>query len=65
MVLMRMPCSTTLKMAKNSSENTTKLKYLGMMLTNQNHIYGEINSRLNVGNACYHAVHNFVFLYAI
>jgi len=32
--------------------------YLGRTLTNQNFMDGEIMSRLNSGNACFHLVHN-------
>jgi hypothetical protein len=35
-----------------------KFKYLGKTVTNQNYIYEEIKSRLDSGNACYHAVNN-------
>jgi hypothetical protein len=33
-----------------------KFKYLEKTVTNQNFIQEEINSRLNLGNACYHSV---------
>jgi hypothetical protein len=49
-----------IKVAYKSFENVTKFKYLGMMLTNQNCICQEIKSRLNSGNACYHAVQNLL-----
>jgi hypothetical protein len=31
-----------------------------MTLTNQNCVHGEIKSKLNLGNACYHAVQNLL-----
>jgi hypothetical protein len=37
-----------------------KFKYLGSTLTDQNCIQEEIRSRLNSGNACYHAVQNLL-----
>jgi hypothetical protein len=37
-----------------------KFKYLGSALTGQNCIQEEIRSRLNSGNACYHAVQIFL-----
>jgi hypothetical protein len=37
-----------------------KFKYLRSTLTDQNCIHEEIRSRLNSGNACYHAVQNLL-----
>jgi hypothetical protein len=37
-----------------------KYMYLGSTLTDQNCIHKEIRSRLNSGNACYHAVQNLL-----
>ena len=42
----------------SSTERVDEFKYLGTTLTNQNSIQEEINSRLKLGNACYHSVQN-------
>jgi hypothetical protein len=37
-----------------------RFRYLGTTLTDQNHMHGEINNRLNSGNACYHSVQSLL-----
>jgi hypothetical protein len=45
-----------IKVVNRSLKNAAKFKYLGMMVTNKNHINEEIKSRLHMGFACHHAV---------
>jgi hypothetical protein len=52
--------SNYLKVANKSFEKVAKFKYLGAILTGPNCIHEEIRSRLNSGNACYHAVQNLL-----
>jgi hypothetical protein len=49
-----------IRIANESFENMTKLKYLGMTLKNQNDIQDEIKITLNSGSACYYSVQNLL-----
>jgi hypothetical protein len=49
-----------MRAANRDFENVTQFKYLRMAVTIQNFIQGEIKSRLNSGNACYHSVQNLL-----
>ena len=46
-----------MKNDNSSFERVEEFKRLEANLTNQNSIQEEIKSRLNLGNACYHSVH--------
>jgi hypothetical protein len=48
--------SNYIRVANKSFEKAAKFKYLGSTLTDQSFIHEEIRTRLNSGNACYHAV---------
>jgi hypothetical protein len=45
-----------MRINNESFDNVAKFKYLGMTLTNENDIYDESKSRLNLRNGCYHSV---------
>jgi hypothetical protein len=48
------------KIANRSFENVSQFIHLGIAVTIQNLIQGEIKRRLNSGNACYHSVQNLL-----
>jgi hypothetical protein len=50
----------SMKIAKRFIEDVAKYRYLGATLTGQNCMHGEIKSRLNSGNACYHSVQSLL-----
>jgi hypothetical protein len=52
----------SMKIVNRSFEDVAKFKYLGSMLTDQNCMHEEINSRLNSGNGCYHLVQSLLSL---
>ena len=49
-----------MKVDNSSIERVEEFKYLGTTLTNQNSVQEEIESRLKLGNACYHWVQNLL-----
>jgi hypothetical protein len=50
----------SIKIANRSFEVVAKFRYLGATLTEQNCMHGEINSRLNSGNVCYHSIQSLL-----
>jgi hypothetical protein len=49
----------------NAFRGVAEFKYFGIMVVNQNHIYGEIRNRLNVGYFFCCLVQNPVFPFAV
>jgi hypothetical protein len=49
-----------IKIPNSTFQNVAQFKYLNMTVTHQNLIHEKIMSRLNLGNACYHSVHNLL-----
>jgi hypothetical protein len=49
-----------IRIANGLFENVAKFKCLGMMLINHKDIHDEIKSRLNLGNARYYSIQNFL-----
>jgi hypothetical protein len=45
-----------INLANRSFINIARLRYMGMIVTNQNLIQKEIKSRLSLANACYHLI---------
>jgi hypothetical protein len=54
-----------IKIANRCFENVAQLRYLRMIVTNQNMIQEEIKRRLNLDNVCYHLVQNLLFSYVM
>jgi hypothetical protein len=48
------------KIADRCFENVAQFRCLGTTITKQNLIQEEIKWKLNLGNACYHSVQNFL-----
>jgi hypothetical protein len=46
--------------ANESVETVAKFRYVGRILTYQNYIYMEINSKLRLRHACYRSVQNLL-----
>jgi hypothetical protein len=50
----------SIKIANRFFEDVAKFIFLGITLTDQNCMHEEIESRLNLGNACYHSVQSLL-----
>jgi hypothetical protein len=63
MIMFRHPNSgqnQNIRIANEPFENVAKFIYLGTTRTDQNDIHDDINSRLNVQNACHYSVQNLL-----
>jgi len=52
--------TTATKESNSSFESVTEFRYLGTAQTDQNPVYEDIKSRLNLRSACYHSVRNIL-----
>ena len=52
--------TTATKEGNKSFESVAEFRYLGTALTDQNPVYEDIKSKLNLGSACYHSVQNLL-----
>jgi hypothetical protein len=50
-----------IKLNNKSFKTVAKCKCMKMTVANQNYDHEEINSRLNLGNACYQSLESFLF----
>jgi hypothetical protein len=52
--------SHSVRINNSTFDRVEDFKYLGTTLTHKNSIPEETESRLRLGNACYHSVHNLL-----
>jgi hypothetical protein len=51
-----------IKITNKDLEKVAKSRYSTLIGTNENYIHKEIKSRLNSGNACYHAIQFRIYI---